>query len=178
MSASVLPSTFVLALLMLIGLLFFIRASVKDRIEVVRLASEQPELSLLNQLQAYFTQRAYQIVATDAARLQVTFEGFVRPSVALAIFLTLLAAIGLLCLALMLSYLFSEFSTALLALPLLSPLAGVFYWRKSARPERVLLQVESNDASSAETSSVITVTAHRDELAELQRHIPLKRLSA
>lgn len=176
MSASVLPSTFVLALLMLIGLLFFIRASVKDRIEVVRLTSEQSELSLLNQLQVYFTQRAYQIVATDAARLQVTFEGFVRPSVVLAVFLTLLAAIGLLCISLMLSYLFSEFSTALLALPLLSPLAGVFYWRKSARPEQVLLQVENSDALNPETTSVITVTAHRDELAELQRCMPLKRI--
>ncbi|XHX77823.1 MAG: cofactor assembly of complex C subunit B [Stenomitos frigidus ULC029] len=176
MSASVLPSTFVLTLLMLIGLLFFIKASVKERIEVVRLSSEQPELSLLNQLQAYFTQRAYQVVATDAANLQLTFEGFVRPSLVLALFLTLLAAIGLLCLSLTLSYLFSGFSTLLLTLPLLSPIAGVFYWRKSARQEQVLLKVESNDASGLRSASVITVTAHRDELAALQRHLPLKRL--
>lgn len=176
MSASVMPSTFVLTLLMLIGLLFFIRASVKERIEVMRLASEQSELSLLNELQTYFTQRAYRIVETDAAKLQVVFEGFVRPSLVLAVFLTLLAAIGLLCLALMLSFLFPRFTETLLLLTLLSPIAGIFYWRRAARSEQVLLSVENANALEAGNVSVITVTAHRDELAELQKHIPLKRL--
>lgn len=175
MNASVMPSTFVLTLLMLIGLLFFIRGSVKDRIEVVRLSSEQSEVSLLNQLQAYFTQRAYRIVTTDAAQLQITFEGFVRPSLVLAVFLTLLAAIGLLCLALMLSLLFPDFSNLPLALSLLAPIAGIFYWQRAARPEQVLLQVENANVEAG-NASVITVTAHRDELAELQRNLPLKRL--
>ncbi len=176
MSAPVLPSIFVLALLMSVGLVFFIRASVKDRIEVVRLASEQSEVSLLDQLQAYFTQRAYRIVATDAAQLQVTFEGFVRPSLVMAIFLTLLAAIGFLCLALMLSILFPNASEVLLGLTVLSPIAGLFYWRRAARSEQVLLKVEGSSPSEAGQLSVVTVTAHRDELAEVQRNLSLKPL--
>ena len=174
MNASVLPSTFVLTLLLSVGLLFFIRASVKERIEVVKLASEHSEVALLDQLQTYFTQRAYRLVATNAAQLQVTFEGFVRPSLLLATFLTLLAAIGFLCLALMLSILFPAFSKALLGLTLLAPIAGLFYWRRAARPEKVVLQVEEESDREQETGSVITVTAHRDELAALQRHLSLK----
>jgi Cofactor assembly of complex C subunit B len=176
MSASVLPSTFVLTLLLSVGLLFFIRASVKERIEVVKLASEHSEVALLDQLQAYFTQRAYRLAATNAAQLQVTFEGFVRPSLLMATFLTLLAAIGFLCIALMLSILFPNFSEALLGLTLLSPIAGLFYWRRAARPEKVVLQVEDESNLESGMSSVVTVTAHRDELAALQRHLPLKAI--
>ena len=176
MNASVLPSTFLLTLLMSVGLLFFIRASTKDRIETVRLASEQSEVALLNQLQAYLTQRAYRLTATDASKLQVTFEGLVRPSFLMAVFLTLLAAIGFLCLALMLSILFPKLAGVLLGLILLSPLAGLFYWRGAARPERVVLQVEGARTSEQETLSVVTVTAHRDELAALQHNLPLTLL--
>lgn len=176
MSASVLPSTFLLTVLMAIGLMFFIRASVKDRIEVVRLASDQSEVSLLDQLQAYFTQRSYRLTAADAAQLKATFEGFVRPSIAMALFLTLLAAIGCLCLALMLIILFPS-ATAWFGLTLLSPIAGLFYWRRAARPEKILLQVErSNTAATDRSLSIVTVTAHRDELAALQRHLSLKPL--
>lgn len=176
MNAAILPSTFVLALLMSVGLLFFIRASVKDRIEVVKLASEQSEVALLDQLQAYFSNRAYHIAATDATQLQVTFEGLVRPSLAMAAFLTLLAAIGFLCLALMLTMLYPGFSEALLGLTLLSPIAGVFYWRGAARPEKVVLQIEEESTSETQALSVVIVTAHRDELAELQRNLSLKLL--
>lgn len=176
MSASVLPSTFVLTVLLSVGLVFFIRASVKDRIEVVRLASEQSEISLLDELQAYFTQRAYRLIATDAAKLQATFEGFVRPSALMALFLTLLAAIGTLCLALMLAIVFPDGSKAWLGLTLLSPIAGLFYWRKAARPEKIVLQIEGTSASEIGPLSVVVVTAHRDELAELQRNLALKTL--
>ncbi len=175
MSVSILQSTFLLTLLLSIGLLFFIRASVKDRTEAVRLASSQADVSLLDQLQVYFTQRAYRIAAADAVRRQVTFEGLVRPSAWLALFLTLLAAIGLLCFVLILSILFPDYGDKLLGVLVLAPIAGAFYWRNAARPEQVLVQLE--DASLApEGQSVVTVTAHRDELAELQRNLPLTRL--
>ncbi|HSF73309.1 MAG TPA: cofactor assembly of complex C subunit B, partial [Microcoleus sp.] len=47
MNTAVLPSTFVLTLLLAVGLFFFIKASVKDRIEQVKLASESAQESLL-----------------------------------------------------------------------------------------------------------------------------------
>ena len=172
----VLTSTLLLTLLMLVGLVFFIRASTKARIQVARLTSDQPQPALLEQLQQYFSDRAYRIAKVDAERNVVTFEGLVRPSVFLAIFLTALAASGVLCLALVLSVLLPNWGKYLPALSLLSPLAGWFYWTQSSRPEQVLLQVETRDAATPQ--SIVTITGHRDELAELQRSLSLKSLEA
>ncbi|WP_156177964.1 cofactor assembly of complex C subunit B, partial [Crocosphaera watsonii] len=74
----ILSSTFFLTLLLMVGLFFFIRASVKDRTEQVQLISEVPKTSLLEQLKDYFKQRAYNVTSSDAAQDTMTFEGLVR----------------------------------------------------------------------------------------------------
>lgn len=158
----------------MVGLFFFIRASVKDRTQQVKLISSELEESLLSQLQKYFDQRAYKVAAVDAAQNQVTFQGFVRPSWFLAIFLTLLAASGLLCLALVLSLLYPSLANLFLTLTLLAPAAGVFYWKKAGRLEQVLLKVEALTEPGIGAQSLITVTAHRDELIQLQQALPFK----
>ena len=175
MDSTVLQSTFLLTLLLSVGLFFFIRASTKDRTEVMRLVSEQDENTLMSSLKEYFRSRAYRVLAIDAAKNQVTFEGFVSPSWFLAVFLSVLAAVGLGCLALVLSLLFPNFGHIFLLLVLLSPLSGLLYWKKSGRLEKVSLKIE-NIPSGQNFSSTITVTAHRDELAELQRALQLKTL--
>lgn len=176
MSNPILSSTFFLTLLLAIGLFFFIRASVKDRTQLVTLTSEQPEVSLIEQLQQYFAQRAYRVTAVNPEQHQVTFEGQVRPSWFLAVFLSLLAAIGILCLVLVLAMLSPGWSTGLWFLVLLAPLAGIFYWRGAARPEQVLLTVEPTPEATAASQSRITVTAHRDEILALQRLLSLQPL--
>lgn len=159
----------------MVGLFFFIRASVKDRTQQMQLIAEEPEELLLPQLQEYFDQRAYQVVAVDAAQEQVTFQGFVRPSWFLAIFLTALAACGWICLALVLSFLYPSVGKIFLALSLLvAPAAGVFYWTKAGRVEQVSLKVEALAGEGQAERSLITVTAHRDEVIQLQRALPLK----
>ncbi len=172
MTQPVIASTLLLTVLLMIGLFFFIRASVKDRTQEARLLSDQSEESLLSQLRFYFGQRSYRVAAIDATQNQVTFEGVVRPSVFLAVFLSLLAAIGVLCLVLVLSIVLPGWSNFWFGLLLLSPLAGVFYWKGAERVEQVSLKVEPS--SGAESHSVITVRAHRDELEELQRSLELK----
>lgn len=174
MNAAILPSIFVMTLLMVVGLMFFIRASVKDRTQEVRLVTEQAEESLLDRVQQYFDQRAYKVAAVDAAQNQVTFQGIVRPSWFLAIFLTLLAAAGLLCLALVLSMVWPSLTQLLLGMVVLAPLAGFFYWQKAKRPEKVSLKIEALDTEAAQPRSLVIVTAHRDELAELQRALNLR----
>lgn len=173
MQIPVLSSTALLTGLMSVGLVFFIRASTKDRIQVVKLVADRSRESLSEQLRQYFNQRAYRVTAVNESANQVTFEGLVRPSVFLAIFLTAMAAIGLLCLALMLSFPFPAAAKVLPGLTVLAPIAGVFYWKKSARPEQVVLQVDAG-SGAVSADSVVTVTAHRDELAELQRSLALK----
>lgn len=153
----------------MVGLLFFIRASVKERTQQVKLTLAEPEAVLLKKLKEYFEQRAYQVAGVNAEENQISFQGFVRPSWLLAVFLTLLAATGLLCLSLVLSLLYPKGGNFFLALPLLAPGAGVFYWQKAGRLEEVLLKLEALPPQGEKAQSQITVTAHRDELLQLEK---------
>lgn len=182
MQAPVLSSTVLLTALLMVGLFFFIRASTKDRIQVTQFITEQPEETLFEKLQNYFTERAYRIDTVNAADNQVVFTGLVRPSAFLAVFLSLLAAVALLCFALVLSLLFPRWAQFFPGLMAISPLAGLFYWKKSARPEQVSLQIETIEPENKEQEGepgrrLLTVTGHRDELAELQRTLQLKAVS-
>lgn len=171
MDSSILWSTFVLTSLMLVGLFFFIRASVKARIQVAALQVEQPPAALLAQVQEYFAQRAYRVVATEPEQNKITFEGVVSPSWFLAILLSGLAAVGALCLMLILSILMPQYSQILPGFVLVAPLAGLFYWRGAKRLEKVVLQLKAIAPDQAQ--SLLMVTGHRDELAEFQRALKL-----
>lgn len=172
MDTAILPSTLLLTLLMSVGLVFFIRASTKDRIETAQLVSQLPPTSLMPQLKEYFRARSYRVAAVDSQQNKVTMTGFVKPSWFLAIFLTILAAIGFTSLSLVLSLLFSIQSFLLYGIILLSPLSGIFYWNKAGRVENVSLTVKDTDS---DTFSKITVTAHRDEIISLEEALQLKR---
>lgn len=173
MDTAILPSTLLLTLLLAVGLIFFIRASTKDRTETAQLVSEQAEAILMPKIKEYFYSRSYQVAAVNKEQNQVTFEGFVQPSWFLAVFLTLLATAGLACLSLVLSLLFPSVSTLFLGIVLLSPLSGIFYWKKAGRLEKVSLQLETTPNQQT-SSSKMTVIAHRDEIIELQRALQLK----
>ncbi|MDJ0799905.1 MAG: cofactor assembly of complex C subunit B [Calothrix sp. MO_167.B12] len=174
MGTVVLPSTLLLTLLLAIGLFFFIRASTKERLQSRDFVGEQDETTLMNQLQEYFQVRSYRVAAVDQEENQVTFEGFVQPSWFLAIFLSILTAIGLLCLSLVLSLLFPSLLQLFLGIIVLSPVSGIFYWKKAGKLEKVLLKLSPNTNQSE--SSKITVIAHRDELIALQRALQLKQI--
>ena len=163
---------------MLVGLFFFIRASVKDRTQQVKLLATAPQESLLPQIQTYFEQRAYRIKEVDSQQNRMDFEGFVQPSWFLAIFLSLLAGCGWLCLALVLSVLYPSSGHSFLLLILLTPVAGLFYWRKAGRLEQISLEWEVvNEPSQGEPAqSIITIKAHRDELNQLQKNSPISGL--
>ncbi len=159
-----------MTMLMLIGLIFFIRASVKDRTQQLRYLTEVNNDSLLNDFKAHFLQRAYRVVSVDPLEQKVTFEGFVRPSLFLAIFLSILAASGLLSLSLILSFFYPPGTSFLPSFVLLAPLAGWFYWRQAGRIEQISIQVETlPNALPSSPKCYVTVTAHRDELGQLQR---------
>ena len=155
---------------MMIGLFFFIRASVKDRTKQIQLVPSENEDVLLKKLQEYFESRAYQLTKVEPEAKQITFKGFVQPSVFLAILLSLLAVVGFFCLALVLFLLFPDANNLLWLLVILSPLAGVFYWRKAGRWEEILLKVVSRQGSQ----NLVSVTAHRDELIQLQENLSVQ----
>ncbi|MBF2015051.1 MAG: cofactor assembly of complex C subunit B [Rivularia sp. T60_A2020_040] len=173
MDTAILPSTLLLTLLMSVGLFFFIRASTKDRTETARLVSPLNEASLMPQLKEYFRARSYRVAAVDPQQNKVTMTGFVKPSWFLAIFLTVLAAVGFMSLSLVLSLLFSSQSILFYGIVFLSPLSGIFYWNKAGRVENVSLTVEGTDS---EQNTKITVIAHRDEIISLEQALQLKRV--
>ena len=173
-------STLILTSLMVIGLVFFIRASTKDRIEVVQLGSVQQSESLQQAIMKYFYARAYHLTAESTQPDDspgptiingTTLTGIVSPSIFMAVFLSALAAVGFTCLSLVVATLFPSWGGWLLGLVAASPLAGVFYWRKSSRPETVVFKVEplnvEQDGDEA-LRSKLTVKGHRDELADLE----------
>jgi Cofactor assembly of complex C subunit B len=171
MNNPVLTSTFILTLLLAVGLFFFIRASTKDRIEQMVLETSDSETVLLPRLQAYFIDRAYRIAAVDRDTDIITFEGLVRPSVFLAVLLTGLAAVGAICLSLVLAMLLPDIGNLFLGLLLVAPLAGWFYWEGSSRTEQIRLKVEVLDGEPSSTS--IKISGHRDELAIFQSALQL-----
>lgn len=163
-------STLLLTILLMIGLFFFIRGSIKDRTEIVTLTCQDSEDNILSYLRNYFLQRSYQVKAIDPDQNKVTLEGFVAPSRFLAVFLSFLAGCGLFCFALVLSMIFARQSTDFLPLIIFAPLAGWFYWRGAARVETVAFRLDEKPANSTDT--IITIQAHRDELIELKNSFP------
>lgn len=159
-----------MTVLTFIGLLFFIRASVKDRIKQIKFIPSESEEIVLSKLQKHFEQRAYQIVNVDALEQTVTFQGFVKPSWFLTVLLTTLAGLGLSCMALVLSSLYPSWSYLTWFLLALAPIAGIFYWRNAGRREKILLAVKSE----IDGGNSIVVTAHRDELIQLQENLSLQ----
>ena len=173
MGDSVVGSTLLLTLLLVVGLLFFIRASVKDRTQVVRLSCVQSSEWLLDQLKQYFSDRAYQVTSIDADRNVVSLQGNVRPSVFLTFFLSSLALVGMTCLVLVLEVSVPQGGALWWLLLAIAPGAGFFYWKKANRPESVSFRLESDTPTGG---SIIKIQAHRDEVESLQETLDLERL--
>ncbi|WP_035992749.1 cofactor assembly of complex C subunit B [Leptolyngbya sp. KIOST-1] len=173
MTETVTYSTLLLTLLMVVGLVFFIRASTKDRLETLTLARPVAPLTLLQTLTTHFEARAYSVALADAEAQRFVLRGRVRPSLFLASFLTLLAAVGGLCLALVLTNLWPTTGAIAWGLVGIAPAAGWFYWKGSDRDEEIVLQVQPEASSEDPTrpSATVTITAHRDELAVLEQEM-------
>lgn len=163
-----------LTLLLMVGLFFFIRASTKDRTEQMEFIAAEPEESVFERLQTYFEGRAYQIKDIDGVNNKVTYQGFVPPSGFLAVFLSLLAGLGLVCIALVLALLFPNIGYGFLSICALAPIAGYFYWQRAGRVEQVILQIDKVTPITDTPQQLITVTAHRDELIQLRQVVPYK----
>jgi Cofactor assembly of complex C subunit B len=165
METFVLPSTFFLSIMIVIGLIFFIRASTKTRIETTVWSVPQPAEQVLKDVTEYLENRAYRLKSVDREQDRVVFSGLVGASWGMAIFLSTLAAIGAICLGLVLAVQFPQLGYRGGAAVFLAPMAGWFYFKKSQRPEQVLLTVR---ASEGDQDTRLRITAHRDELASLQ----------
>ena len=177
MNNTALYSTFILTVLSIIGLFFFIRASVKERLQQVKLVSILPESELFSQLKTYFQARSYQVIKVDPDNNEVLFEGFVAPSLFLAILLSILSIFGILSLILVLSQLWHQFERFFLILLIFSPVAGLFYWQNAGRKEQVSVKVQTLTDSANKTQTLLIITGHRDELATFQETLNFSSFS-
>jgi len=169
-------STLLLTILLFYGLISFLRGSIRDRttdamFTVDKFAVDKiTDDHLLKQVRDHFQQRAYKVVEIDPERDVVNLLGQVKPSLFLAIFLTVLAATGLICLGLVLGILIPDLENLWLWLAVFSPIAGVFYWRGTPRERKVSMRL------LPETR--LKVRAHKDEIEELQRALNLEKIDA
>lgn len=151
-------STLFLTVLLLVGLVFFLKGSTKDRTTILEL----PDRNLIPKIRDYLFQLGYQVKTLDPDRDVVILEGMVSASVGLAILLMVLATIGLGCLSLVLSFLFPEWGNGVYLLTLGAPMAGAFYWRGAQKLEQV---------SITSRSGGITILGHRDTLRGIEDHL-------
>ncbi|MGF1524756.1 MAG: cofactor assembly of complex C subunit B [Leptolyngbyaceae cyanobacterium] len=176
-----LPSAFGLTFLLFIGLGFFIRASTKDRLETATYVTDMNDVALLEMVQKHFTARAYRVAQVEPALGRMSLRGMVKASVFLAIFLGMLAGIGLFCLALILAIAFPNWGYAPYGLLLATPIAPWFYWQGSTRSETVTITLDTTEderPAADAASSKLLITAHRDELIALESQTALKRIEA
>jgi hypothetical protein len=166
LTISTIYSTLFLTILLFLGFISFFRGSIRDRtIEVLFAVDQLTDDRLLMQVRDHFRKRAYQVIQIDPERDIAILLGQVKPSIFLALFLTVLAAVGLVCLGLVLGMLIPDLENIWLWLTITSPIAGIFYWRGIARERKISLQLLPD--------SKLRVCAHKDEIEELQRSLNL-----
>ena len=172
MSNPTLISTFFLTFLLTIGLFFFIRASVKDRTEKEKIIFQVSKIPLIKQIKTYFEKRSYQIISNKED--EIIFEGIVRPSWFMAIFLSFLSSVGLFCFGLILSFLYQPLTPGFFSLVILSPITGLFYWKKACKAETVTVNFEHSTEETLDKPSCFILTGHRDEIAKFKKSFPLQ----
>jgi len=161
-------STLLLTLLMVIGLVFFLRAASKDRTTVLDFHSKRPAIEVLEGLSRWLEERGWQQDGGDRDRQLLRFRGQLGWSRALAMLLSALGAIGAGCLGLVLQEIFPALGWWPILLVGLGPLAGIVYAVKASRQEAVELRLLSDDDNQC---SSIRLKAHRDELIALENEL-------
>ncbi|HRD41744.1 MAG TPA: cofactor assembly of complex C subunit B, partial [Prochlorococcaceae cyanobacterium AMR_MDS_5431] len=120
---STISSTFLLTLLLAIGLIFFLRAASKDRTTVVTVRSSRPAIEVLDGLVKWLNQRGWEQEDGDLEKKILRFRGSVVASTGLAILLSILGTIGAGCLSLIMVQLFPSIGWWPLLSVLLGPIA-------------------------------------------------------
>jgi hypothetical protein len=115
------------------------------------------------------TSNNYEVV--DAGET-ITFRGVVARSASQAFFLTFCTALGMLSLALVLQIQFNDLELPGIGKPnwfllaLLSPYAGVYYWRSGDRVDECSFKLQTNEE---ETMNEIIVQGSEEEIERMWR---------
>eukprot|EP00586_Coscinodiscus_wailesii_P011451 CAMPEP_0172507284 /NCGR_PEP_ID=MMETSP1066-20121228/202752_1 /TAXON_ID=671091 /ORGANISM="Coscinodiscus wailesii, Strain CCMP2513" /LENGTH=263 /DNA_ID=CAMNT_0013284785 /DNA_START=117 /DNA_END=908 /DNA_ORIENTATION=+ len=125
------------------------------------------------EIMAYMKANNYEV--KDAGET-ITFEGLVARSTSQAFFLTFCTALGLASLALVLQIQFQNITLPLIGTPnwfymvLLSPYAGLYYWRSGDRVDDIKVRLLSSDD---DTENEIIIEGNDEEIDRMWRALEL-----
>tara|TARA_Y100000589_G_C27179711_1_gene640235 strand:- start:46 stop:603 length:558 start_codon:yes stop_codon:yes gene_type:complete len=157
-----LNSTFLLTILLSIGLFFFLRASSKDRTTIVEVSSIKNPIETLNLVSNWLDKRGWKQIGGNSEQKTLIFKGNVESSKLLAIFLSLLAGSGLFALGLVTMQIYPNLKWWPMLIGFIGgPLTGMIYARKSNREEKFEFRLINN---SKNNKTQLRLRAHRDEL--------------
>eukprot|EP00568_Trieres_chinensis_P004025 CAMPEP_0183291130 /NCGR_PEP_ID=MMETSP0160_2-20130417/655_1 /TAXON_ID=2839 ORGANISM="Odontella Sinensis, Strain Grunow 1884" /NCGR_SAMPLE_ID=MMETSP0160_2 /ASSEMBLY_ACC=CAM_ASM_000250 /LENGTH=281 /DNA_ID=CAMNT_0025451889 /DNA_START=90 /DNA_END=935 /DNA_ORIENTATION=+ len=123
------------------------------------------------EIMAYMKANNYEVAEAGET---ITFQGLVQRSVSQACFLVFCTALGMASLALVLQIQFQDLTLPVIGTPnwfylvLLSPYAGIYYWRSGDRVDDVRVKLIANDD---ETENEITVEGNDEELERMWRQM-------
>jgi hypothetical protein len=126
------------------------------------------------EIMAYMKANNYEVVEAGEV---ITFRGIVQKSTSQAFFLTFCTFLGMASLALVLQIQFQELTLPGIGKPnwfylcLLSPYAGLYYWRSGDRVDDIKVKLASNDE---DTENEITFEGNDDELDRMWRALELR----
>lgn len=159
-------STLIMTGLLGIGLFFFIRAGSKDRTEYRRYhVTGIPMDSLGSQLQRYTQTHGFTLSHQDEQG-RALFVGTAQPSAFLAVFLSVLALMGISCGVIVIRTLFPSLGGIPWLLLAAAPWAGTIYRQRMQRQESLSLWLAETDQGSR-----LEVQGQRDELDRLERFL-------
>lgn len=121
------------------------------------------------EIMAYMKANNYEVVEAGET---ITFQGVIQRSISQACFLVFCSFVGLASLALVLQIQFNSLVLPIIGEPnwyylcLLSPYAGVYYWRSGDRVDDFSIKLEANDE---ETENSINVQGSEDEIERMWR---------
>ena len=163
-----LKSTFLLTILLSIGLFFFLRASSKDRTTTIEIFTETDQIETLNIICGWLRLRGWNQMGGNIDQKTLTFKGQVSSSNLLAIFLSVLGGLGSCSLGLVIRQIYPNLSWWPILLGLIGgPISGIIYSKKSKREETFEFRL----LDEFDKSTKLRLRAHRDELISLEKEL-------
>lgn len=126
------------------------------------------------EIMAYMKANNYEV---SEAGETITFRGLVARSTSQAFFLTFCTALGMASLALVLQIQFQDLELPAIGKPnwflltLLSPYAGIYYWKSGDRVDDMKVKLSTNDD---ETLNEITIEGNDEEIDRMWRTLDLR----
>ncbi|KAI8030737.1 hypothetical protein LOK49_LG01G04286 [Camellia lanceoleosa] len=156
------------------GLWSLIKRSVKSKIVEKTYIGEGEGKKMPNQVAgeilSFFTRNNFVVINTGE-RETITFEGMMVPNRGQAALLTFCTCISLASVALVLTITVPQFGNNWFWLTILSPLAGVYYWKRASRKEQI--KVKMILAEDDETLSEIIVRGDDQQVEQMRKELQL-----